>query len=104
MLVRGAVTVVGQWHALTRRAFARAGPTLQRIAVGVKPVLRQPAKKLVRQAEIALHHPENAHLRVHREIGADVSKQRPCGMGEIPPIGREALYRGLASSEHTLVI
>src|SRR2546423_13751331 len=72
VLMRGAVTVVRQWHPLAGRALAGAGTALQRIPVDVEPVLRLVGEKLVRELQVALDHAEHPALGVQREVSADV--------------------------------
>src|SRR5579884_3237928 len=104
MLMGGAVAVVRQGHPLAWGALAGAGPTLQRIAVGIETVLGQPAQKLIGQLEIQLDDPEHPLLGRHGEVRPDIAEQRPRGMGEVTAIRRQTLDGRLAGAQNALVV
>jgi glucosamine-6-phosphate deaminase len=104
VLVRRAVAVVRERRALARRALARARPALQGVAVDVEARLRGLSQELVGECQVALHDVQHARLRAHREVGADVVEQGFGGVGEVVTVGRQALDRRLAGSEHAPVI
>ncbi len=104
VLVRRAVAVVRQRHALARGALARARAALQRVSVDVEPVLRPGCEELVSESQIALDHVQHAHLRVQREVRADITEQRARRPGKVMPVGRKPLNSRLTRAQHALVV
>ncbi len=102
--MRRAIAVVRQRHPLAGSSLAGARPALERVAVGVESILRKSLDELVGEVEVALDHAQDPHLRIHREVRADVLKQRPRRMSEVPSVGRKPLDRRLACAQHALVI
>src|SRR4051794_26834711 len=76
MLMRRAVAVVRQRHALAGRALARRGAALQRVAVDVVAVLRLALQPLLGERDEARHRHADARLLPHRKVDADVVEQR----------------------------
>ena len=104
MLMGRAVAVVGQRHPLARGALTGAGATLQRVAVQVEAVAAAAREELVGAASGTLDDAQDARLRAHREVRADVGEQRPRRPREVMPIGRQPLHGGFARPQHTLMV
>ena len=76
VLVRRAVAVVRQRDALARRALARRRPALEPVAREVVAVRRLRLEPLARERHVAVDDAVHAVLRGHREVDADLAKQR----------------------------
>src|SRR4051794_30253751 len=67
MLVRRAVAVVRQRHALARRPLARRRTALERVAVDVVAVLRLLVEPVLGELQVARHRRAHPSLLAHRE-------------------------------------
>ena len=101
--MRRAVFPPGQGGAPTRPSLSGV-----RVALGRAPVeadaLWKPGEELEREVDVALDHPPDRQLVVHREVGPYLVEQRPRGPGEIAPVVGQTANRPLAGVEHLLLV
>ena len=94
--MRRAVAVVVQRHPLARRAAARRGAALQRLAVNVESVLGHAIQDVERALHVSVHDAPHPWLGVHGEVGLDLLEQIARRAREVVAIADEPLDGGLA--------
>src|SRR3954469_16381535 len=104
VLVRGAVAVGVQRHALARRAAARGRPALERVAVGVEPGARKALEHVLRRGHVAVDHMPHPRPGADVEVRAHVAEEGARGAGEVVLIGHEALDGRLTCVKDGLVL
>src|SRR5262245_46416021 len=104
VLVRRAVAVAVQRHALARRAAAGGRAALQRVPVGVESGARQSIERVRGAGHIALNDAPHTGPRADVEMRADVAEQRPRRAGEVVLVADHAFDRRLTGAKDRFVL
>ena len=103
VLVRRAVAVGVDRDALAWSSAAGRRAARQRIAERVAPARREAGQQALGGVDVVAHHDPGALLVLEREVRADIAEERPRRVGEVVPVGRQALDGALARSQHISV-